>query len=95
MRSRHMMHALLPLGVLLCFSTAAFAAPDISGHVAIGAGGTETKMQSKVWFNDGAWWAILYAGDWRGTAFPLAPGTGIAIVVRSDLPVWTPHLAQR
>src|SRR5438309_10819656 len=39
------------------------AAPDLTGSFSIGAaGGTEQKMQSKLWFNDGFWWALVSDG---------------------------------
>jgi hypothetical protein len=35
---------------------------------------------------------VWLAGAWRGTNFALAPGTGVAVLVRQDLPSWTPAL---
>jgi hypothetical protein len=44
---------------LLCAS-AAVAAPDLAGEVTTSAGfGTDHKPQSKLWFNDGTWWAVF------------------------------------
>jgi hypothetical protein len=38
----------------------AAAAPDLFGEVTTGAGsGTDHKPQSKLWFNDGTWWALF------------------------------------
>ena len=42
----------------------AFAAPDLADKFSIGSGGgTDHKPQSKLWFNDGSWWAIAYDGS--------------------------------
>jgi hypothetical protein len=37
---------------------------------------------------------LYFAGAWRGTNFPIQPGTGVAVLVGQDLPSWTPRLAQ-
>jgi hypothetical protein len=48
---------------LLLAAAPAFAAPDIADKFSIGAGaGTDHKPQSKLWFNDGTWWAVMYDG---------------------------------
>lgn len=55
--------ALLAALVLLP-ARAALAAPDIADKFTIGSGGgTDHKPQSKLWFNDGTWWAIAYDGN--------------------------------
>jgi hypothetical protein len=49
----------------LCLAahTAAAATPDLSGEESTGAGfGTDHKPQSKLWFNDGAWWGVFSDG---------------------------------
>src|SRR5262245_15555187 len=42
----------------------ALAAPDIADKFTMGSGGgTDHKPQSKLWFNDGTWWAVVYDGS--------------------------------
>src|SRR5262245_53656390 len=55
--------ACLAVVALLSRASLASGAPDLSGSFAMGNGGTDTKMQSKVWFNDGAWWAMAASGS--------------------------------
>jgi hypothetical protein len=48
---------------LLAAASPLAAAPDIASKVSIGAGGgTDHKPQSKLWFNDGTWWALVFDG---------------------------------
>ena len=45
-------------------TSAALAAPDLSGKFEVGvANTTEHKPQSKAWFNDGTWWTVVYDGS--------------------------------
>jgi hypothetical protein len=49
---------------LLCIASTAAAGPDVADKFSIGAGGgTDHKPQSKLWFNDGTWWAIVCDGN--------------------------------
>ena len=50
------------LALVLLLAGAAPAAPDLAGSFSIGNSGTDQKPQSKLWFNDGAWWAVAYDG---------------------------------
>jgi len=42
------------------------------------------RMESWLWF----------AGAWRGNNFPLPSGQGVAILIGSDVPAWSPQLRQ-
>lgn len=47
----------------LLLASTALAAADFTGTIPTGAGaGTDHKPQSKMWFNDGAWWGIFHDG---------------------------------
>jgi hypothetical protein len=66
MRWSHRSRALAAL-LLTLAATPLHAAPDLTGNFGIGpAGGTEQKMQSKLWFNDGFWWALVSDGTGQG-----------------------------
>jgi hypothetical protein len=45
-------------------ATLAHASPDLADKFTMGSGGgTDHKPQSKLWFHDGAWWAIVFDGS--------------------------------
>ena len=60
MRVKQIFTGFLVLWLLMFFASAGYA---VEGSFFMGTGGaTEDKPQSKLWFNDGTWWAILPDG---------------------------------
>jgi len=60
-------------------------------------GGTGSVPIAKLaWFNPATAQVesyLYFAGAWRGTNFTVQPGSGLAVIARSDLALWKPRLA--
>jgi hypothetical protein len=59
MKVKQAVIGILVLGLLVWLAPAAHT---VDGSFTIGSGRTDDKPQSKLWFNDGTWWAILGDG---------------------------------
>jgi hypothetical protein len=58
------MPLLILLGVIVLLAGVAFGAPrSYKPDIRCPQGPTASKTQSKLWFNDGAWWGILFDGS--------------------------------